>query len=133
MNVLNLIIDLESCTHVGSVTRVAGADVARNSHRGAQAAATASDTDLSAADVELGDTRGPGVVDAELLDAEQVVAIGHARREGEGVALCGINGQMFPWTRQIFGVDSRARFQEALPPLKVGPISAILAQPSPPW
>lgn len=48
------------------------------------AAAAARDGDLSTADVKLG--WRARVVDAELLDAEQVVAVGDAGRDGVRVA-----------------------------------------------
>lgn len=48
------------------------------------AAAAARDGDLGAADIEL--WRGPGVVYTELLDAEQVVAVFDAGRDGVRVA-----------------------------------------------
>jgi hypothetical protein len=52
------------------------------------AAAAACDGHLGAFDVELRDAGRPGVVDAELLDAEQVVARGDAGGDGGGVAAC---------------------------------------------
>lgn len=47
------------------------------------AGAAASDLDLSARDVELG--RAAGVVDAELLDAEEVLSSGDLGGNGGGV------------------------------------------------
>jgi hypothetical protein len=60
--------------------------VSGNLDRGRQGlGTTTSDLDLSARDVELG--RRAGVVDSELLDADEVLAGGNARRDGDGV--CG--------------------------------------------
>ncbi len=49
-------------------------------------AAAAGYGDLSAGDIELRDARGPGVVDAQGLDAEEVVAVGNAGRDDAAIA-----------------------------------------------
>ena len=73
-------------TYVGGVARVSGLEGARDGHgRARVAAAAARDGDLRAGDVELRDARRPGVVDAEGLDADQVVARGDAARDRERV------------------------------------------------
>lgn len=50
-------------------------------------AAAAGDLELRAGNVELGSAAW--VVDAELLDAEEVVTRGDAGGEGDGVSFCG--------------------------------------------
>ena len=71
-------VGLEVVVDVGSVARVGRLDVSGNLSSGRQGfGATAGDLELGASNVELG--RGAGVVDAELLDAEKVLASGDAR------------------------------------------------------
>lgn len=73
-------------THVDGVARVGLLESARNRDgRAGVDVAAAGDGDLGAGDVELGDTRRPRVVDAELLDAEQVVSWRDARRNRSSV------------------------------------------------
>lgn len=42
---------------------------------------------LTAGDIELGDSRGPRVVDGERLDAQKILAVGDARGECPRVGL----------------------------------------------
>jgi hypothetical protein len=74
--------------HLGvthSISRISGLDVSRDlSRRAKRLGATTGDLDLRARDVELG--RGAGVVDAELLDAEEVLTRSDARGDGDGVS-----------------------------------------------
>jgi hypothetical protein len=72
--------------YVGGVAGVGRLEGAGDGHgRARVAAAAAGDGHLRAGDVELRDSCGPRVVDAELLDADQVVAGGEARRDVERV------------------------------------------------
>lgn len=80
------LVRVEVVVDVGSVTGVGRLDVPGNlGSRREGLGATASDLDLSARDVEL---RGrAGVVDAELFDAEQVLASSDARGDSDGVVV----------------------------------------------
>ena len=79
-------VGVEVGVDVRGVARVGALDVAGDlsRRRGLSGAAT-SDLDLSARDVELG--RAAGVVDAELLDTEEVLSSGDLGGDGGGV--CG--------------------------------------------
>jgi len=79
---------VEVAVDVGRVAGVGVLEGTRDPDGGRAGAAAARDRDLGAAQVELGDSAGPGVVDAELLDAEKVLAAGNARRDVEGVGIC---------------------------------------------
>lgn len=72
---------------VGSVAGIGRLDVARNLNGGGWvSAASSSDLDLSAGNIKLG--WAAGVVDAELLDAKQVLSGGELRGNGNGVGGC---------------------------------------------
>ena len=77
-------VGVEVGVDVRGVARVSALDVAGDlsSGRGLSGAA-ASDLDLSARDVELG--RAAGVVDTELLDAEEVLSSGDLGGDSGGV------------------------------------------------
>jgi len=80
---------LEVVVDVGGVTRVSGLDVAWDLGRNRGLAGTSSSNlDLRARNVELG--WRAGVVDAELLDAEEVLAGGNLARNGDGVCGCAV-------------------------------------------
>ena len=77
---------VEVVVDVGSVARVGRLDVSRNLGCGRESLGTAaSNLELSARDVEL--RWGAGVVDGELLDAEQVLASSDARGNCDGVVV----------------------------------------------
>jgi hypothetical protein len=65
---VEVVVDVDSVAGVGGLESTRNADAAGN-HR-----STAGDLDLGTADIELWDTGRIGVVDTQLLDAEQVVA-----------------------------------------------------------
>ena len=78
---------LEVVVDVGSVARVGGLDVARDlGGRRRLAAAAAGNLELRARDVEL--RWAAGVVDAELLDAEKVLAGDKLGWDGDRVGGC---------------------------------------------
>lgn len=77
---------LRAKTYVGSVAGVGLLESAGDGDGRAGVGVTAaSHGDLSAGDVELGDTRGPGVVDTQGLDAKKILAVGDASGEVESV------------------------------------------------
>lgn len=89
---------------------------------------TTSDLDLRASDVELG--WRAGVVDTELLHAEEVLAWGDARRNGDRVCGC---VHLLAQRIQDHGLGDGGEHIPAMshfacPPLKAGPISLIFAQ-----
>ena len=76
---------VEVVVDVGSVSRVGGLDVAGDlGGRGHRLGASTSNLDLSARDVKLRWT--PGVVDAQLLNTEQIVTSRDAAGDGGGVS-----------------------------------------------
>jgi hypothetical protein len=85
-----MVSDTNAATHIGSVARVGRLEgtgdlddrAGRLGPRGAR------DVDLGAADVEL--RRAAWVVDAERLDAQQVLAVGNALGDVVGVRDCGL-------------------------------------------
>lgn len=78
---------LEVVVDVGGVATVGGLDVTGDlDGRGWVARASTGDLDLRARDVELWGRSG--VVDAELLNAEQVLSSSDLRWDGDGVGAC---------------------------------------------
>lgn len=59
-----------------------------------EGASAAGDVELRAADVELRNTGGIGVVDAERLDAEEVLAVWEAGWEGILVGVCFVKREL---------------------------------------
>ena len=98
------------------------------------ARATTSNLELCAREVELGNTAG--VVNSELLDAEEVLSSGELRWDGNGVSDCDIVSNTSYWLPNRFEsllncfrvLDLLARSHVACPPEKGGPISLILNQ-----
>lgn len=83
--VSEVIIDIHRVSRVGIV------ESARNGDRRPQLRRPAArDRDLRALDVELWDSRGPGIVNCQRLDAEEIVPILNAGGEVEGVRFCGV-------------------------------------------
>lgn len=115
---------VEVVVDVSGVTRVGRLDVSRNlGSRGQSLGAAAGDLDLGAGDVEL--RRRAGVVDSELLDAEEVLASSEAGGDGDRVVV--YEGVSFrSSTAKLIDVPFRSHV--AWPPEKVGPISLILTQ-----
>jgi len=108
-------------THIGSVpwiSRLEGPWDLDN-RRGRFGPCGARDVDLGAADVEL--RRAAGIMDAEGLDAQQVLAVGDALGDVVGVRLCGLSVGSRRLTRHRY--HKRFIGQVAWPPLKLGPKS----------
>ena len=80
-------IAVEVAIDVGSVSRIRLLEGTGNANTARDPGSASSDLNLSAADVELRDTAGIGVVDTELLDAKQVVTRSNARGDLDAVAL----------------------------------------------
>ena len=112
-------------THVGGVARVGVLEGARDGHGGWSAGAGATgDADLGAREVELRDAAWVRVVDAELLDAQEVLAVGDARGDRDRVLLyvgAERKSQLRAKDMSKDQEDSRLRGHEAEPPEKVGP------------
>lgn len=72
-------------SHVDGVAGVGLLESAGDGNGCGVGAAAAGDGDLGALGVELRDARRPGVVNAQLLDAEQVVTRGDAAGDRGGV------------------------------------------------
>lgn len=69
----------EARVDVGGISRVSFRERPWNRHQwGWSSTATTSDRDLSAGDVELGDSPGPWVVDGQLLDAKEILSVRYA-------------------------------------------------------
>ncbi|CAI6334501.1 unnamed protein product [Periconia digitata] len=104
---------VEVVVDVSRVSRVGALDVSRDGDAAEALGASASDLDLSARDVEL--RGGAGVVDGELLDADEVLAGGHARGDVDRVlgrhvpgGLAAVEGRanlldLEPWGRSVGG------------------------------
>ena len=75
-------------TYVGGVTGVGLLKGTGDQDGRRVGAAAARDGDLGAGDVELGNARWPGVVNAQGLDAEEVIAWGNAAGDGCCVGIC---------------------------------------------
>lgn len=72
------VVDVDEQTGVGGLVRAGQGD------QGARAAvAAAGDGDLAARDVELGATLAASAVQRDVLDAEEVVAVGQGLRDGD--------------------------------------------------
>ena len=65
--------------YVGGISRVGCLEGSGNGYRRGVSVATTSHPDLGAGDIELGDACGPGVMDAQRLDAQEVLSVGDAR------------------------------------------------------
>jgi len=70
---------VEVIVDVGGIPRISLLESPRNADAAGDLVTASRNLDLCTGDVELGDASWVGVVDAELLDAEEVVAWGDAR------------------------------------------------------
>lgn len=82
---------MEVCIYINHIPRLSAIDPARNRDQRAWSPRPATrHGDLRALDVELRDAGRVRVVDGELLDAQDVVAVGEGGGDGVGVCFCGI-------------------------------------------
>lgn len=79
--------------NVNRISRIRVLKSSRNADTRKRLTSAASDVDLRAGDVKLRDAGWPGVMDRELLDAQETVAGRKAARNGHAIGLCKVTVQ----------------------------------------